>query len=403
MPYCDEYVELISAAIDGALSQEEAARLEAHLAQCPECRALYEDFAAIHSALGEVPPVALPPVPAYMDRVMAAIDHQMDLREAKPKHRRYWQKGMAAAAVLAIVLAGRAGFSGRDLPAQRSETQVVTTQDAANTPDQSEEGLADKAALPAEARIAPQNEVAPPAESGEVKQEETPVLRSTAGDAPGPYQSQDKTAKAASTPAPVQGPMTRSMPVPAVDSGANQMNDAGAESADADVIQTPAAQSFMAALPLASETPETVEPTAAREAPEETPSPVPNAFLASSAPVEEETEKEDPQTETTEDIPLSLTPQEALDLAAENVLAYREAVENLEREDSEDEDGSPVCTLRWNEGESQYNILLQYCEQDHEPAVYYIDCIWEDSENGASAFLYLVEKTTGEVGAMGTD
>ena len=94
MPCCDEYVDLISAAIDGALSEEETARLEEHLARCPECRALYEDFAAIHSALGDVPPVAVPPAFACMDQVMAAIDHQADPREAKTKYRRYWQRGM---------------------------------------------------------------------------------------------------------------------------------------------------------------------------------------------------------------------------------------------------------------------------------------------------------------------
>ena len=131
---------------------------------------------------------------------------------------------------------------------------------------------------------------------------------------------------------------------------------------------------------------------------------MPNAFLTSSAPTEEELEREEAsRTDTAEEIPLSLTPQDALELAAERVLAHRETVENLERVDSEGEDGSPACTLRWTEGESQYNILLQYCEQEDEPDVYYIDCTWEDSEDGAGAFLYLVEKTTGEVGAMDTD
>ena len=95
MPCCDEDVDLIRAAIDGALSEEETARLEEHLARCPECRALYEDFAAIHSALGAVPPVAVPPAFACMDQVMAAIDHPVDLRKAKVKYRRYWQRGMA--------------------------------------------------------------------------------------------------------------------------------------------------------------------------------------------------------------------------------------------------------------------------------------------------------------------
>ena len=35
MAHCNDYIDLISAGLDGALTPQEAARLEAHLAVCP--------------------------------------------------------------------------------------------------------------------------------------------------------------------------------------------------------------------------------------------------------------------------------------------------------------------------------------------------------------------------------
>ena len=57
MAHCDEYVDLISAAIDGALSPVEQEKLDSHLASCPECRALYEELTALHAALSGLPPM----------------------------------------------------------------------------------------------------------------------------------------------------------------------------------------------------------------------------------------------------------------------------------------------------------------------------------------------------------
>lgn len=54
MSNCEQYWELISAGVDGALTELERARLQAHLEQCPECRALYEQMQSICGGLGEI-------------------------------------------------------------------------------------------------------------------------------------------------------------------------------------------------------------------------------------------------------------------------------------------------------------------------------------------------------------
>ena len=42
---CDQALEAISAALDGELSAKERAQLEAHLAHCPSCAALFDELA----------------------------------------------------------------------------------------------------------------------------------------------------------------------------------------------------------------------------------------------------------------------------------------------------------------------------------------------------------------------
>ena len=55
MNACERYEERISALVDGELSPEEAAEVRAHMAHCPACRAMYEAFAAVGAAVGELP------------------------------------------------------------------------------------------------------------------------------------------------------------------------------------------------------------------------------------------------------------------------------------------------------------------------------------------------------------
>ena len=50
---CEKIQEMISSMLDGQLSDEERAAVEEHIARCPECAAMYEDFSALSISLKE--------------------------------------------------------------------------------------------------------------------------------------------------------------------------------------------------------------------------------------------------------------------------------------------------------------------------------------------------------------
>ena len=99
MDDCTQYLELISARLDGELSVSEEERLQAHLAQCPACRALLADLTAIH--LETTQPIGEVPV-GFSDQVMRRV--QADVAATARKKRRRWQMGAGMAAALALVL-----------------------------------------------------------------------------------------------------------------------------------------------------------------------------------------------------------------------------------------------------------------------------------------------------------
>ena len=102
---CDQALELLSARLDGALTPEEEAGLEEHLAQCPECRALAADLAELHDAM---PGLYQAPPPELKERVMAQIRAEnapISLDEVRKKRsgRKTWRTWGAMAAVMAVV------------------------------------------------------------------------------------------------------------------------------------------------------------------------------------------------------------------------------------------------------------------------------------------------------------
>lgn len=112
MTYCDEYVELIGAAIDGALSPQEQARLEEHLNTCPACKALYDDLDRVHQALLELPPVEVPE--GLTDRILETVAADNITALPKPKKSAFqWKRTLAAAAVFALVLLGTGTLRGQ--------------------------------------------------------------------------------------------------------------------------------------------------------------------------------------------------------------------------------------------------------------------------------------------------
>ena len=136
MAYCNEYTELISAALDGALSPGQRKELDAHLAACPECAALYKELSALHAALEDLPPVE--PPADLKARIMEAVAAEKVVpfppkRNDRLPHRWRW---LASAAVLAIVLLGTWSWKPWEMTAQTRQsapaagTGVSTQQDA---------------------------------------------------------------------------------------------------------------------------------------------------------------------------------------------------------------------------------------------------------------------------------
>ncbi len=106
MRTCEDYEELISARLDGALTDEERAALDAHLAGCPRCRRTAAELAQVDAALrslGGAAPVDL--TARVLDRIGA--EKVVPLRR-RPR-RALW--GAACAAVLALVLVAGSGLS----------------------------------------------------------------------------------------------------------------------------------------------------------------------------------------------------------------------------------------------------------------------------------------------------
>lgn len=106
MEQCAHMQEWISRMLDEELSAEEQAALAKHLKECPECRNVYEAFAAVSDALRN----DLTEAPESLrENVMAELRRE----EIRKKNRRPWRAVLSAAAVAALVLGLRFGLNGR--------------------------------------------------------------------------------------------------------------------------------------------------------------------------------------------------------------------------------------------------------------------------------------------------
>lgn len=127
MAECKEYTHLISAALDGELTPQEQAELDAHLARCPQCRELMEQLSGLRQTLAQLPLVQ--PPPQLKDDIMAAV-----AQNAAPRRGSRWPKGLACAAVAALVLtaAWRLGIPtpGVNDASFRDETAAITAETA---------------------------------------------------------------------------------------------------------------------------------------------------------------------------------------------------------------------------------------------------------------------------------
>ena len=133
MEYCAQYAALISAAVDGELTQAERSELMDHLERCPACRAAYSEMMAMHAAFSQLD-AELPGDLA--GDVMAKVRAQRQIK--KPRHA-WWQMAAAAACLARVVLgyqhlgAGAPGAntagSGDALP-YAADVQQEAAQDA---------------------------------------------------------------------------------------------------------------------------------------------------------------------------------------------------------------------------------------------------------------------------------
>lgn len=110
--------ELISCLLDDELTADEAGAVHEHIADCAECRAVYEAFSAVSEAMKEdfkSPPEELRH--GVMDKIAAA---------KKKKTRTIWLRTLSAAACLAlVVLAYASSGSGRQNNTDGADSSVI--------------------------------------------------------------------------------------------------------------------------------------------------------------------------------------------------------------------------------------------------------------------------------------
>ena len=75
---CEQMTLLMSAWLDGELSEMEERQMKEHLEQCPECRELMEQLQALHTSFSDLEEIPAPE--GFADSVMERI-----ARESKPK------------------------------------------------------------------------------------------------------------------------------------------------------------------------------------------------------------------------------------------------------------------------------------------------------------------------------
>ena len=101
MKECEEFAPLLSAFVDGELTEEERAEVLAHVSECEKCRRLLGELTALHAALGELEDEDVPA--GFTEGVMAAVRAEKAAKKPQAKKRSTWRRWMPMAACAAIV------------------------------------------------------------------------------------------------------------------------------------------------------------------------------------------------------------------------------------------------------------------------------------------------------------
>lgn len=112
MKYCEEFAALLDPYVDGELTGEEAARVRAHLADCPGCRDYVDGALAIRAAFPEVEETAVPE--GFAAGVMAAVRAEEERKLARARKNGRWRHILLPlAACFALVVLLRTVPGGR--------------------------------------------------------------------------------------------------------------------------------------------------------------------------------------------------------------------------------------------------------------------------------------------------
>ena len=105
MKKCEEFAPLLSAFVDGELTEEERAEVLAHVSECEKCRRLLGELTALHAALGELEDEDVPA--GFTEGVMAAVRAEKAAmpRMKKPSAWHRWMPMAACAAIVALAAA----------------------------------------------------------------------------------------------------------------------------------------------------------------------------------------------------------------------------------------------------------------------------------------------------------
>lgn len=145
---CDRYIELMSAALDGACTADERNELDSHLAVCPECAELFGILSTNANAMRELDCE----MPADLkSRIMSSLPAQeQPAKQGKVIHWKRWAP-VAAAACLVLVISlvpglFRAGSTENSAPAAPGAAPVPSSAPAMLDPrDGNVNGIADSA------------------------------------------------------------------------------------------------------------------------------------------------------------------------------------------------------------------------------------------------------------------
>lgn len=148
MKYCENFAALLDPFVDGELSPDEIARVQAHLDGCPACRAYADDALAIRASFPDAEDTPVPD--GFAESVMARIRAEAASQaEAAPQKKtsRPWLKALASlAACCAIVLLAAPMFShSSKTEAAPAEAPAAAADTAASTERAMEFALTEEA------------------------------------------------------------------------------------------------------------------------------------------------------------------------------------------------------------------------------------------------------------------